>query len=41
MQEYKSRQLFNRKNRENSVDSIHDNVAASEVFINDEEAVVI
>ena len=41
MQEYKSRQLFNRKNRENSVDSIHENVTASEVFINDEEAVVI
>tara|TARA_B100000315_G_C14176116_1_gene406816 strand:- start:152 stop:268 length:117 start_codon:yes stop_codon:yes gene_type:complete len=38
MQEYKSRQLFN---RENSVDSIHENVAASEVFINDKEAVVI
>ena len=34
MKEYSSKQLFNRKNREQIID-------AKEVFINDEEAIVV
>ena len=41
MNEYKTKQLFKRKSRENSIDSIHENVSAHEIFINDEEAIVI
>ena len=41
MKEFKTKQLFNRKNRNNSTNSIHENIAANEVFINDEEAIVI
>ena len=41
MKEYKNKKLFNRKNRENNLDSIHNNISPHEVFINDEDAVVI
>ena len=41
MQEYKDKQLLNRKKRENVAISIHENISAKEVFINDESAVVI
>ena len=41
MQEYKDKQLLNRKKRENVAISIHENISAKEVFINDERAVVI
>jgi len=41
MEEYKSKQLLNRKKRENKILSIHENISAKEVFINDESAVVI
>ena len=41
MSEYKTKQLFKRNSRENSIDSIHENVSAHEIFINDGEAIVI
>ena len=41
MKEYKAKQLLNRNKRDNSVISIHENISAKEVFINDESAVVI
>ena len=41
MNEYKTKQLLNRKNREKSSESLHENISAHEIFINDEDAVVI
>ena len=41
MNEYKTKQLFNRKNRKYSDDFNHQNISAHEIFINDEDAVVI
>ena len=41
MEEFKSRQLFNRKNRDNRSESVNEDISAEDVFINDEEAVVI
>ena len=41
MKEFKHKQLLNRKNREKSPENVHDNITAHEIFINDEEAVVI
>jgi len=41
MQEYKSKELFNRKKRENSVISLHENISAQDIFINDDGTVVM
>ncbi len=41
MNEYKTKQLFNRKNRKYSDNLNHQNISAHEIFINDEDAVVI
>ena len=41
MNEFKTKQLLNRKNKEKSPESLHENISAHEIFINDEDAVVI
>ena len=41
MNEFKTKQLLNRKNREKNPESLHENISAHEIFINDEDAVVI
>ncbi len=41
MQEYKTKHLLDRNKREKSSISIHENISANEVFINDEAAIVI
>lgn len=41
MQEYRNKQLLHRKKRPDMPASMHDNVEANDVFINDEKAVVI
>ena len=41
MKEYKDKEMLNRKNRESIPNSIHGNIEANEVFINDQESVVV
>ena len=41
MKEYERKELFNRKSRENSINSIHENISAQDIFINDEGTVVM
>ena len=41
MKEFNDKQLLDRKNRQNTPGSIHDNITAQELFINDPESVVI
>ncbi len=41
MREYKEKEMLNRKNREKIPNSIHENIQANEIFINDQENVVI
>ena len=41
MKEYERKELFNRKSRENNINSIHENISAQDIFINDEGTVVM
>ena len=41
MKEFNDKQLLDRKNRQNMSSSIHENIEAHELFINDPESVVI
>jgi len=41
MKEYKEKEMLNRKNRQSVPNSIHGNIESSEVFINDQESVVV
>ena len=41
MKEFNEKQLLDRKNRQNMPGSLHDNIDAHELFINDPESVVI
>tara|TARA_B100000745_G_C20021102_1_gene347209 strand:- start:139 stop:264 length:126 start_codon:yes stop_codon:yes gene_type:complete len=41
MKEFNDKQLLDRKNRQNMPGSIHENITAQELFINDPESVVI
>ena len=41
MKEFNDKQLLDRKNRQNMPSSIHENIEAHELFINDPESVVI
>ena len=41
MQEYKSKELFNRNKRENGIIPLHENISAQDIFINDDGTVVM
>ena len=41
MREFKDKHLLDRKNRHNKPGSLHENIDARELFINDPESVVV
>ena len=41
MTEYKEKELFNRRKRDDGVTSLHDNISAKDIFINDDGTEVI
>ena len=41
MKEYKEKEMLNRKNRGRILNSVHENIEANEIFINDPESVVV
>ena len=41
MKEYKEKEMLQRKNRHRMPNSLHENIEANDLFINDQESVVI
>ena len=41
MKEYKEKELFNRRKRDDGVTTLHDNISAKDIFINDDGTEVI